>query len=120
MLAGRVLLASLFIVEGSGKLLNLGAAAGYMAVNGLFVVLLPLAILVEIGGGLAILLGGQTRFAAFLLAGFCLLTALFFHTHFADRNQQIHFEKDVALAGAFLILWARGAGSWSYDRRPRT
>lgn len=118
-LAGRVLLAAIFVVDGGQKLANLSGAASYMAGYGLPVALLPLAILVELGGGLAIMLGWQTRFAAFFLAGFCIMTALIFHTGFADRNQVIHFEKDLALAGAFMILWARGAGRWSLDRLRR-
>lgn len=114
-LAGRVLLASLFVVEAAEKLANLSGAASYMAASGLPVVFLPPAVAVELGCGLAIIAGWWTRPAAFLLAGFCILTALIFHTNFVDRNQVIHFEKDLALAGAFLILWAKGAGRFSLD-----
>lgn len=116
-LAGRVLLASLFVVEAGGKLWDMGAAARYMSAYHLPTALLPLAIAVELGCGLAVMLGWRTRLAAFLLAGFCVLTALIFHSDFGDRNQMIHFEKDLALAGALLILWARGAGRLSLDGR---
>jgi len=114
-LIGRALLALLFLLEGWSKLGVYGAAASYMAAHGLSPLLLPPAIVLELGGGAALLLGWQTRLAAALLAGFCIVAAAVFHTQFADRNQLIHFEKDLALAGAFLIVWVRGAGEWSLD-----
>ena len=76
---------------------------------------MPLAIAIELGAGLLIALGYSTRLAALALAGFCLLAAFVFHTSFGDRNQLLHFTKDLALAGAFLILSARGAGALSLD-----
>ena len=77
--------------------------------------LLPLAIAVELGCGLLILVGYQTRIASLLLAGFCLVTAFVFHTKFGDRNQLLHFEKDLAIAGGFLVLFAHGGGAWALD-----
>jgi putative oxidoreductase len=50
-----------------------------------------------------------------MLAGFCVATAVLFHTRFGDRNQLLHFEKDFAIAGGFLVLFARGGGAWSID-----
>ncbi len=79
--------------------------------------LLPLVIATEVLGPLAIILGWKTRIVAFLLAGYTLLTAVIFHTHFADQTQMIMFWKNVSIAGAFLILVARGAGPISLDRR---
>ncbi|MFZ5675299.1 MAG: DoxX family protein [Pseudomonadota bacterium] len=114
-LAGRVLLAALFVVEAADKLWNISGATRYMAAQGLPAALLPPAIAVELGCGLAILLGWRTRAAAFLLAGFCFLTALIFHADLAQRSQQIQLEKDLALAGALLILCVRGAGRFSID-----
>jgi len=116
-LVGRLLLASLFVHEALIKLTAYDMAARYTAAYGVPVWLLPAAILVEFAGGVMIALGWQTRVAALALAAFCLATALIFHTNFEDRNQLIHFEKDLALAGAFLILGARGAGSLSLERR---
>jgi len=116
-LAGRVLLASLFVIEAADKLWDTGGALRYMAAYGLPATLLPLAIAVELGCGIAILLGWRTQIAAFLLAGFCFLTALIFHADLAQRAQQIQLEKDLALAGALLILAARGAGRFSIDAR---
>ena len=114
-LTGRTLLALLFVAEALSKLSAYGAAAHYMTAFGVPGQLLPLAIAVELGGGLLILVGWHTRIAAVALAGFCVAAAVLFHTTFADRNQLLHFEKDLALAGAFLILAARGAGSLSLD-----
>jgi putative oxidoreductase len=76
---------------------------------------LPLAIAVELGCGLLILCGYHTRAAALLLAGFCLATAVLFHGKFGDRNQLLHFEKDLAIAGGLLVLFAHGAGAWALD-----
>lgn len=118
-LAGRVLLASLFVIEAVDKLWDTGGALRYMAAHGLPAALLPPAIAVELGCGLAIMLGWRTRIAAFLLAGFCCLTALIFHADLAQRAQQIQLEKDLALAGALLILAARGAGRLAIDARLR-
>jgi putative oxidoreductase len=77
--------------------------------------LLPLAIAVELGCGLLILCCYHTRAAALLLAGFCLATAVLFHGKFGDRNQLLHFEKDLAIAGGLLVLFAHGAGAWALD-----
>jgi len=114
-LVGRGLLALLFIIEAWSKLLSYGAVVDYLAAHGLSPLLLPLVIIVELGGGIMILLGWQTRIAAVALAVFCVLAAVVIHRNFSDRNQLIHFEKDLALAGAFLILWVRGAGALSLD-----
>ena len=116
-LAGRILLSSLFLVSGLGKMAAYAATAGYMASLGVPGVLLPLVIATEVLGGILIVLGWKTRVVAFLLAGFSLLTALVFHSHFADQNQATHFLKNVAIAGAFLLLVANGAGPLSLDGR---
>jgi putative oxidoreductase len=116
-LVGRFLLALLFILEGVSKINAYGAAASYMTAFGLPPVLLLPAIGLEVVGGLLIVIGLQTRVAAIALAAFCVVTAVVFHTKFGDRNQLLHFEKDLALAGAFLLLGARGAGRLSLDKR---
>ena len=121
-LAGRVLLGLLFVLEGFGKLGAYDAASGYMAASGMPPLLLPAAVAVELGAGLMVIIGWHARLAAIALAAFCAVAAMVFHSRFGDRNQLLHFEKDLALAGAFLILWARGAGrvsldAWRADRR---
>lgn len=115
-LAGRALLGLLFVLEGFGKLSAYGAAAGYMTAFGVPAQLLPAAIALELGAGLLVIIGWHARLAALGLMVFCAVAAAVFHTRFGDRNQLIHFEKDLALAGAFLLLWARGAGPLSLDR----
>ncbi len=114
-LVGRLLLAAIFLHEAWSKLTGYSAALAYMQAFGVPGQLLPLAIAVELGCGTLILCGYHTRAAALLLAGFCLVTAVLFHTKFGDRNQLLHFEKDLAIAGGLLVLFANGAGAWSLD-----
>jgi putative oxidoreductase len=114
-LVARVLLAAIFLHEAWAKLNGYNAALAYMAAYGVPGALLPLAIAVELGGGLLILFGLWTRAAALVLAGFCVAAALLFHTKLGDRNQLLHFEKDLAIAGGFLMLAVHGAGAWSID-----
>lgn len=116
-LAGRILLASLFLISGLGKISAYEGTAGYMAAMGVPGALLPLVIGFEVLGAAAIIVGFQTRIVAFLLAGFSLVSALLFHANFADQIQQIMFLKNVSIAGGFLLLVANGAGPLSLDRR---
>jgi putative oxidoreductase len=114
-LAGRVLLASIFVLSGASKLGAYAATSGYMASAGVPSGLLPLVIATELLGGLAIIAGWQTRIVSVLLAGFTLLAGVLFHNHFADQIQMVMFLKNVSIAGAFLLLAARGAGRYSLD-----
>src|SRR5688572_260569 len=104
MLIGRLLLASIFILEGWSKLRGYDAAAAYMQRYGLSGLLLPAVIALELGGGLMIAIGWRARIAAAALAVFCVLAGVLFHANFADRNQLLHFEKDLAIAGGLLLL----------------
>jgi putative oxidoreductase len=119
-LLGRFLLSAIFLHEAWAKLTGYAMATAYMQAFGVPTALLPLAIGFELGCGLLILVGYRTRIAALLLAGFCVATALLFHTRFGDRNQLLHFEKDVAIAGGFLVLVARGSGAWAIDAMRRS
>jgi putative oxidoreductase len=116
-LGGRVLLATLFLVTGLGKIGAYSATAGYMASVGVPGGLLPLVIATELLGAAVIIIGWRTRIAAFLLAGFTLLSALIFHNDFADQTQMIMFLKNLSIAGGFLLLVVHGAGRFSLDRR---
>jgi putative oxidoreductase len=116
-LLGRLLLALLFILEGWSKLRGYGGAVAYMARYSVPALLLPLAIVLELGGGLLLAIGWQARCAALALSVFCIATALLFHLNFADRNQVLHFEKDLAIAGGLLVLFAFGPGHYSLDAR---
>ena len=116
-LIGRIGLSLLFILGGWGKLLAPGATQAMLAGHHLPMVELGwvIAVVVELGGGLAILFGLFTRPVGLVLAIWCVVTALIAHTNFADRNQEIHFLKNMAMAGGFLYVMQLGAGAWSLD-----
>lgn len=118
-LVGRVLIAVLFLWAGIGKIENPAGTMQYIAMAGLPVPMAAyaVAVLVEIGGGVLLVLGWQTRIVASVLALFTLAAAVGFHTHFADHNQQIHFMKDFAILGGLLHIAAFGAGAFSLDQR---
>ncbi len=112
---GRLLLAAIFLHEAWSKLIGYAAALAYMKAFGVPAWLLPFAIAVEAGCAFLIVIGYRTRLAAFVLAGFCIATAALFHTKLGDRNQLLHFEKNLAMAGGFLVLLAHGSGAWAID-----
>ena len=122
-LAGRALLAAIFILSGYGKLMGyMDAAAyakttGYMESAGVPGALFPLVIAAELGGGLLILIGFQTRLIALFMALFTLAAGVLFHYKPADSMQMVHFMKNLAITGGFLMLAAHGAGAWSLDGR---
>jgi putative oxidoreductase len=119
-LIGRVLLVAIFLPEAWVKIRGYGNVVEYMEEYGVPGTLLPVVIAVEIATPVMIILGWYTRLAALALAGFCLLTALFFHTDFADTNQVHHFWKNLAIAGGFIVIMANGAGAWALDARTNT
>ena len=117
LLAGRVLLALMFVVAGWGKIGGYAGTQGYMEAMGVPGFILPLVILLELGGGLAIMLGLFTRSLSVLLAGFTLMAAFIFHYQPAEQMQMLMFMKNVSVAGGFLALAAAGAGAFSLDAR---
>lgn len=118
-LLGRVLLSTIFILSGISKLTAPAMMIGYIGSVGLPFPQLALAaaILIEIGGGVALIAGYRTRTVAAALALFSVLTALIFHSALADQNQFIHFFKNLAMAGGLLQVVAFGAGRFSLDAR---
>jgi len=118
-IAGRVLIAALFLLSGLGKIAAPAVTQGYIASAGLPAPLLGylIAIIIEVGGGLLLMIGYQARGVALILAVFALATALVFHHDFVDQNQMIHFLKNIAIAGGLLQVAAFGAGSLSLDAR---
>jgi putative oxidoreductase len=118
-LLGRVLLSIIFILSGFGKLTAIGGTAGYFASMGIpaSTVVAVLVGLLELLGGLAVLLGFRTREAAWALAIFTIASAFVAHMNWADMMQLINFQKNLALAGGFLVLAAFGPGSISVDAR---
>lgn len=116
-LTGRILLATIFVLSGFNKIGGFEGTQGYMKSMGVPGELLPLVILLELGGGIAIVLGLFTRWVALALSLFCVASAAIFHSNFADQMQMIAFLKNLAIAGGFLLLFAHGAGPLSLDAR---
>jgi len=117
--AGRVLLALIFVAAGYSKIGGYDGTVAFMAKFGVPGILLPLVIITELGGGLALIVGWQTRIAAFLLAGFTLISAIIFHTDFTNYVQYLFFMKNLAIAGGLLALVAHGPGPLALDTRAR-
>jgi putative oxidoreductase len=115
LLAGRLLLVFVFVHEGWSIIGSYGAAAAYMQKFGMPPVLLPAVVALQLGGGLLIAMGVLTRLVAPVFIVFCLLTAALFHWQPGDTNQMLHFQKDLAIAGGFLVLAVGGAGPWSIE-----
>jgi putative oxidoreductase len=117
LLAGRLLLALIFIHEGSVLALHFDATVKTMGALGIGLALVLAIIALQLGAGLSVGLGLLTRLGATALGLFCLATAMLFHTNFASQNELLHFEKDLAIAGGMFILAVVGAGALSLDER---
>ena len=116
---GRVLIAAIFLYSGFGKIMAPEGTQAYIASAGLPLPIVGyvLAVIVEVGGGLLLLIGYQTRLVALIIALYSIVAALAFHSQFADQNQLIHFMKNFCIAGGLLQIVAFGAGSMSVDAR---
>lgn len=123
-LLGRLLIAALFLPAGLSKITGFDGTVGYIESVGMPLATLAAiaAIVVEVGGALALIAGFQTRLVALALAGFTLVANVFFHAYWAapaDQAfmQQLLFMKNIAVAGGLLVLVAQGAGAFSLDAR---
>ena len=123
-LVGRILLVLTFITSGFDKVMGFDGTVGEIASKGLPLASLAavITIVVELGGGLAVAVGFMTRWAALALAAFTVIAAVLFHAYWAvpaDQvmNMQIHFWKNVSIAGGFLVLAACGPGAISLDAK---
>jgi putative oxidoreductase len=116
---GRVLMAAIFIFSGFGKLMAPAATIGYIASTGLPLASLgyAIAVVTELGGGIALALGYQNRIVATVLALFSLATGLAFHNAIGDQNQLIHLMKNISMTGGFLQVAIFGAGAFSLDAK---
>ena len=123
-LVGRILLALMFVLAGFSKIGGFAGTTGYIASVGLPAasLLAALTIVLEVGGGLAIMFGFFTRWAALALAAFTLLASFIFHAYWslpADQQmmQQLMFMKNISITGGLLVLAAFGAGAISIDAK---
>ena len=112
---GRILISLIFVTSGFSKISGYAATQGYMEAMGVPGMMLPLVIVVELIGGLMVMVGWHTRIAAYLLAGFSLLSALLFHANFGDQMQMIMFMKNISIAGGFLMIVSLGGGAYAFD-----
>ncbi|MGH6866508.1 MAG: DoxX family protein [Methyloceanibacter sp.] len=117
-LVGRILLAIIFIQSGFHKIGGYEGLQAAMESKGVPAILAPLVVLLELGGGIAIVLGLFTRWTAIALAGFCILAAILFHPP-ADPKEMSSFMKDITIAGGFLVLAGGGPGALALDNRWR-
>ncbi|ACT52015.1 MULTISPECIES: DoxX family protein [Methylovorus] len=117
--AGRVLLSLIFIISGLGKVAAPDATIGYISSVGAPFpeVAYAIALVVELGLGLALLLGFKAKFAAAGIAIFTLAAALLFHTDFSNQIQLVMFMKNFTIIGGLLLIVAYGAGGFSLDNR---
>jgi putative oxidoreductase len=121
-LLGRLLLTMIFLLSGVMKFVDWGSTAGYMEAKGLPLVwlLLPIAALVEIAGGLMVLAGCYARLGALLLLLFLIPTTIIFHNFWAfagaeQQNEMQHFMKNLTIMGGLLLVMGLGAGPLSFD-----
>jgi len=114
-LVGRALIAIVFIMAGYSKIGGYEGTQGYMESVGVPGFLLPAVIAVELLAGIAVLVGYQTKIAAILLGGFTFLSAVIFHIDFGQQMQMILFMKNLAISGAFLLLFIHGPGQWAIN-----
>ena len=116
---GRLLIAALFLISGLAKIATPALTQGYIASAGLpfpFLAYL-VAIVIEVGGGILLILGYQSRIVASVMAVYTVAAALAFHRDFADQNAMAHFLKNISITGGLLQIVALGAGTFSIDGR---
>lgn len=116
---GRLLIGGLLAVGGLAKIGTYGEVVGLITAAGLPLAPLgaAIAIVVEIGCGLLLVLGYRVRVVALLLAAWCVVTAVFFHRDFADLNSLAHFLKNIMITGGLLQIAHFGAGALGLDTR---
>jgi putative oxidoreductase len=113
LLVSRLLLAGIFVHEGVFLATNFSATSTAMAKVGVPAFAVIGTIALQLVAGIAIAVGWHARLGAAAVGLFCLATAILFHVNFANRNELLHFEKDLAIAGGMFVLMLRGAGGYS-------
>ena len=114
-LVARAFLGHIFLLAGVSKIGVYEGTQAYMDAMGVPGMLLPLVILLEVGGGLAITAGWKTKWASVALAAFSIVAAAVFHNNFGDQMQMIMFMKNIAISGGLVLLAVHGAGAYSFD-----
>jgi len=116
-LVGRILVAAIFLIAGLSKIGDFSGTSQFMASKGIPLtdIALVIAILIEILGGVSLILGYKAKWGAWILFAFMIPATLIFHTNFSDQNQMIHFLKNLAIMGGLLYITAYGAGPFSLD-----
>jgi putative oxidoreductase len=119
LLVGRILMAAIFVISSLGKIAAPEGTQGYIASVGLPAAVLSYiaAIIIELGGGVLLLVGYRTRLVAAGLAVFSIASALIFHHAPGDQNQLFRFLKNLAMAGGLIQVAAYGAGAYSLDNK---
>lgn len=118
-LIGRLMMAAIFLISGLGKIAAPAMTIGYIGAMGLPFPTLGflLAVVVEVGGGVLLVLGFQTRIVTLVLAVFSVVTGLVFHHAIGDQNQLFNLLKNIAMAGGLLQIMSFGPGAFSLDAR---
>ena len=124
-LVGRILLALMFVLAGVSKIGGFAGTVGYMQAKGVPAasLLAVLTIILELGGGLALVFGFHTRWVALAMGLFTILVSLIFHNYWAMAdaqqiaNNQLFFMKNISVAGGMFVLAAFGAGAFSLDAK---
>ena len=114
-LLSRIFISLLFLINGYFKITNYDGTLEWMEGYNVPGILLIPAIILEFAASILIIVGYKTKIAAFLLAAFCMTTALIFHTDFSSQIQITSFLKNIALAGGFLLIVVNGAKKYSLD-----
>ena len=116
-LFGRIMISTLFLLNGVFKINNYDGTIGWMEGFGLPEILIIPAIILEVIGPILIILGYKAKIAAGFLSLFCILTAIIFHNDFSDQMQFTSFLKNIALAGGFLFIVVNGTKDLSIEKK---
>ena len=116
-IVARILISTLFLLNGVFKISNYDGTVGWMESFGIPGILIIPAIILEIVGPILIILGYKAKIAAGLLSLFCIATAIIFHNDFSDQMQLGSFLKNIALAGGFLFIFINGTKDFSLDKK---
>ena len=116
-LLGRILISTLFLLNGVFKISNYDDTVSWMESFGIPGILIIPAIILEVVGPIFIIAGYKTKITASFLSIFCIVTAIIFHNDFSDQMQFTSFLKNIALAGGFLFIVVNGTKDLSIEKK---